>query len=93
MDAYQVALQVPGMAVLACIVYFFLKHLKTNSADFKETIDSQNRLTETCVDRMVKTHEKTVDSLDRNTEMFGRVEIRLDQLTELERKRLDKTEE
>jgi hypothetical protein len=93
MDAYQVALQVPGMAVLACIVYFFLKHLKTNSNDFKETIDSQNRLTETCVDRMVKTHEKTVDSLDRNTEMFGRVEIRLDQLTELERKRLEKIEE
>lgn len=89
MDIYQVALQVPGMAVLACIVYFFLKHLRTNSEDFKETIDSQNRLTETCVNRMVETHEKTVDSLDRNTEMFGRVEIRLDQLNEIERKRLD----
>ena len=57
--------------------------------DFRETIDSQNRLTEACVNRMVETHEKTVDSLDRNTEMFGRVEIRLDQLNEIERTRLD----
>lgn len=89
MDFHQVALQVPGMAVLAAIVMFFLRHLRSNGKDFKETIDAQSRLTTTCVDRMVQTHEMTVKSLDRNTEMFGRVESRLDQLTDIERKRLE----
>ena len=87
-DLHQLALQVPGMAVLAVIVWFFLKHLGKHTDDFRTTIQDQTKLTSTCVDRMVKTHERTVESLDRNTEMFGKVELRLDQLTDIENQRL-----
>ena len=89
-DMTQIALQVPGMAVLASIVYFFLKHLGKHTDGFRESIREQADLTNSCMDRVVRTHERTVESLDRNTEMFGRVETRLDQLSEIEIKRLNK---
>ncbi len=84
---HELALQVPGMAMLAVIVWFFLKHLGKHTDDFRETIRDQTELTNTCMDRVVQTHERTVESLDRNTEMFGKVELRLDQLVDIENKR------
>ena len=86
-DWQQVAVQVPGMAVLAAIVWFFLRHVRASGNDFRETLDDQHDLVSSCVERLCETHEKTVGALDRNTEMFGRVESRLDQLTFIESKR------
>ena len=88
-DWQQVAIQVPGMAVLAMIVWFFLRHVRAAGNDFRDSLDDQHNLVSSCVDRLCETHEKTVGALDRNTEMFGRVESRLDQLTMIETKRME----
>jgi len=88
-DWQQVAIQVPGMAVLAMIVWFFLRHVRAAGNDFRDSLDDQHNLVSSCVDRLCETHEKTVGALDRNTEMFGRVESRLDQLTLIESKRME----
>lgn len=90
MNWEQVALQVPGMAVLGVLVWLFLKHMQKSGSEFRDSLKQHSELTANCVDKMVHTHDRTVDSLDRNTEMFGRVETRLDQLSEIERLRLAK---
>jgi hypothetical protein len=79
---------VPELAALGGIVWMFLRYLNTRDKESKSTTSSQLGLVADCVDKIAITHERTIDSLDRNTDMCGQVNTRLDQLTELERKRL-----
>lgn len=89
----EVATQVPAMALLCVVVWFFLKHLANRDDEFQETVKTQTTLTSHCVDKMVDAHERTVDSLDRNTVAFSRVSDRLDQLNVIENERLTKQNE
>ena len=87
-DWQTVVAKVPELAALGGIVWMFLRYLNTRDKESKSTTSSQLGLVADCVDKIVITHERTIDSLDRNTDMCGQVNTRLDQLTELERKRL-----
>jgi len=87
-DWQTVIAKVPELAALGGIVWMFLRYLNTRDKESKSTTSSQLGLVADCVDKISITHERTIDSLDRNTDMCGQVNTRLDQLTELERKRL-----
>jgi len=87
-DWQQVALKAPEMAVLGTIVFLFLRYLKGRDKDHSDVSEQQQTLVADCFDKITVTHARTIESLDRNTDMCGQVNTRLDQLTELERKRL-----
>lgn len=82
--------QVPGMAVLAGVVALFLKAMAAAAKRVDSTLEKQAVTTQHCVDKMAECSERTAVSLDRNTEILHTVGARLDQLNDLERKRLEK---
>ncbi len=65
--------QVPALAVLAWVVYVFLKFIRQCEADRSENV---KRLADDCH----RIQQRAIDGLDRNTEILGAVKLLLERL-------------
>lgn len=79
-SAWEIAIrQVPHLAVLCFLTYWFLKHL-----------EKRDKLTTDTMREIESAHESTLNrciaALDRNTEMFGRVTAVIDPSCNKERR-------